>query len=122
MKDYALMVYTILMPLVTGDLKAKVYKNTCPEDNDSRPDQFIVYHAGISSIGKIYKDGVAIVRNVDCDIVVYERGDGNAESSGVLADAVEQQLIDRNIPYIRTSTGYIESEDAIQTAFDFMLR
>lgn len=122
MKDYALLVYTILMPLVTGELKAKVYKNACLEDLKHRPERFIVYHAGISSTGKIYSDGVAKVRNISCDIVVYEKGDGNAEDSGVLADAVEQQLIDRNIPYTRSSTGYIESEDAIQTAFDFMLR
>lgn len=120
-KDYTQMVYEIIKPLALLPEPVKIYRNVIDEDFDSRPDDFIVYKSGISNTPKLYGDGNTLLRRVNCDITVNERGTGNNENAGYLVKLVEEQLIKNNISYNRIDIGYVESMDSMQTTFDFYL-
>lgn len=120
-KDYTQMVYEIIKPLALLPDPVKIYRNVIDEDFDSRPDDFIVYKSGISNTPKLYGDGNTLLRRVNCDITINERGTGNNENAGYLVKLVEEQLIKNNISYNRIDIGYVESMDSMQTTFDFYL-
>ena len=120
-KDYTQMVFEIIKPLALLPEPVKIYRNVIDEDFDSRPDDFIVYKSGISNTPKLYGDGKTLLRRVNCDITVNERGTGNNENAGYLVKLVEEQLIKNNISYNRSDIGYVESMDSMQTTFDFCL-
>lgn len=121
MKDYNQMVYDIIKPLALREPPVKIYRNVIDEDFDSQPEDFIVYKAEISNTPRLYGDGKPLLRRCNCDITVNEKGNGNNDSAGYLVDLVEQCLIDNKIHYTKYSLGYIESQDSMQTTFDFYL-
>lgn len=120
-KDYDQLVYDIIKPLVLSDSSIKVYRNVIDEDYNSRPDDYIVYSSGVSNAPRLYGDGKTLLRRCNCDITVNEAGTGNNENSGYLVRKVEEQLIKNNIVYTKVDLGYIESENSMQTTFDFYL-
>lgn len=120
-KDYTQMVYEIIKPLALRTPPVKIYRNVIDEDYDSRPDDFIVYKAGISNNPKLYGDGKVLLRRCNCDITINERGTGNNENAGYLVQLVEGLLQDCGISYTRVDLGYVESMDSMQTTFDFYL-
>ena len=54
-KDYNLMVYNLLKPLV--DEGVELYLNTVPEDENSQPLDFVVYRTGVVDSALAYGDG-----------------------------------------------------------------
>ena len=120
-KDYDLMVFNLIKPLALQENPVKIYHNVIDEDFDSRPEDFIVYSAGISNFPKLYGDGKTILRRCNCDITVNEGGNGNNKNSGYLVNWVEDLLQQNGISYTKISLGYVESMDAMQTTFDFYL-
>lgn len=121
-KDYELILYnTIIKPLVLSKPDLKVYKNAINEDYDSRPDDFIVYQAGMSDKPVVYGDGKVLIRRCSCDITVNEAGDGNNENAGYLVRMLEDILQEKNIHYTKVALGYIEALDSMQTTLDFNL-
>lgn len=120
-KDYTQMVYEIIKPLALSTPTVKIYRNVIDEDYNSRPDDFIVYKAGISNVPHTYGDGKVLLRRCSCDITVNERGTGNNDNAGYLINSVENLLQQRGIPYTRIDLGYVESVDSMQTTFDFYL-
>ena len=121
MKDYDQMVYDILKPLVLEHSSIKIYRNVINEDENSEPEDYIVYASGISNAPKLYGDGKVLLRRCNCDITVNEAGNGNNENAGYLVKLVEDLLIANNISYTKTNLGYIENQDSMQTNFDFYL-
>ena len=120
-KDYDQILYNILKPLVMRDDPVKLYRNVIDEDYDSRPQDYVVYSSGLSNNARVYGDGKVLLRRCSCDITVNESGTGNNENSGYLVNLVENILIENNIHYTKVSLGYIESENSMQTTFDFYL-
>ena len=120
-KDYDQLLYNILKPLIVEDSTVKIYRNVIDEDYDSRPDDYIVYSSGLSNNPAVYGDGKVLVRKCSCDITVNEAGTGNNINSGYLVNKVESLLVKNNIHYTKTNLGYIESENSVQTNFDFYL-
>lgn len=120
-KDYTQMVYEIIKPLALRTPAIRIYRNVIDEDYDSRPDDFIVYKAGISNSPMLYGDGKTLLRRCNCDITVNERGTGNNSDAGYLVNLVENLLKEQGISYTRIDLGYIESMDSMQTTFDFYL-
>lgn len=121
MKDYNQMVYDILKPLVMGDSPIKLYRNVINEDENSEPEDYVVYATGISNVPRLYGDGKVLLRRCNCDITVNEAGNGNNDNAGYLVKMVEDLLIANNISYTKTNLGYVENQDSMQTNFDFYL-
>ena len=120
-KDYDLMLFEILRPLVIGDDPIKLYHNVIDEDFDSQTLDYVVYSTGLSDTPRLYGDGKVVLRRCSCDITVNEAGTGNNENSGYLVRRIEEILIQNRISYTKTKLGYIESTDSTQTNFDFFL-
>ena len=118
MKNYDQILYDILKPLAAY---TRLYLNDLPVDENSQPEDFVLYRTGVSNTAKIYGDGKVLLRRCACDVLAVEQGDGNKKNSGYLFDMVEQVLIDNNIKYTRTSSGYDNTTDTVQVAFDFLL-
>lgn len=121
MKDYDQMLFDILKPLIHNDPPAKIYRNVINADYNSQPDDYIVYSTGLSNTPHRYGDGKVLTRRCSCDITVNEKGDGNNDNAGYLINQVESLLIQNNISYTKINLGYIESQDSMQTTFDFYL-
>ena len=119
LKDYEAQIFQMLKPLVTQGVQ--VYLNTVDEDEDDQPLDFVLYRANVANYASVYGDGVAQIRNSDCDIIVNEYGTGNNEGSGYLVRLVEQILVDHEISYIRTSGLELGENSAVQTTFSFTL-
>lgn len=121
MKDYNQMVYDlVLKPILLEDSSIHIYRNAMGEDFNSQPDDFIIYSTGVTT-SKIFGDGKVLARRCSCDITVNEKGDGNNDNAGYLISKVREQLIKAGISYTETNLGYIESQDSMQTNFDFYL-
>ena len=120
-KDYDQMLYEILKPLVMQENPISLYRNTIDTDFNSQPHDYVVYSTGLSNTPKMYGDGKPLLRRCSCDITVSELGTGNSDNSGYLVKMVEELLQSRGIPYTKSSVGYVESTDSIQTNFDFYL-
>lgn len=129
LKDYDALLYEILKPLLLDEDgnplpekdRIQIYRNSVDTDYNSQSEDYIVYSSGISNTPRIYGDGKTLARRCSCDITVNEAGNGNRDNSGYLVKAVEKLLQDRNISYTKVNLGYIESQDSMQTTFDFYL-
>lgn len=117
-KNYDQILYDILKPL-KDDIP--LYLNTCPEDEDSQPEDFIVYRTNIVNSTKVYGDGISLIRSCECDIIVNEYGTGNYPNSGEFERRVEQLLIDKNISYAKYRPGVEQKSNSVQTNFTFTL-
>ena len=118
-KDYNQILYDILKPLKDEDIP--LYLNTCPEDEDSMPSDFVVYRTGIVDSVKAYGDGKTLIRSCECDILVNEYGSGNYANSGTLERKVEQLLIEHDISYIKYRPGVEQKSNSVQVNFTFSL-
>ena len=120
-KDYNQLCYDILKPLALEENPPKIFRNSIDTDFNSQPLDYIVYSTGISDVPRVFGDGVTQLRRCNCDITVNEAGNGNRDDSGHLVKRVEELLVARKIAYTKTTIGYIEASDSIQTNFDFYL-
>lgn len=118
-KDYDQILYDILKPLKAEDIP--LYLNTCPEDEDSMPSDFVVYRTGIVDSAKVYGDGKALIRSCECDVLVNEYGSGNYIDSNTLEHKVEQLLVDQGISYTKYKPGVEQKSNSVQTTFTFTL-
>ena len=120
-KDYNQMLYNILKPLALQPNPPTIYRNAIDTDYNSQPKDYIVYSTGLSDNPRLYGDGKVLLRRCSCDITVNEGGNGNNDNAGYLIQAVQDLLDQNNIHYTKNNLGYIESQDSMQTTFDFYL-
>lgn len=110
------MLYNIVKPLAN---EIEIYKEVMTEDENSTPDSYILLKSDITTSGRVYGDGRAILRASDCDIVLVSKGtaDVSTDLHNVNLSKIEDLLDDLGIDYIGSNLGYDDTIKSTQYAW-----
>ncbi len=113
-------VMEVLYGMVKGLARQiKIYKGTMHEDKDSVPNSYILLKSEITDSASNYGDGLGVLRNADCDIVLVTKGYATktTDTHNVNKRKIRDHLLSQGIEFIGNDLGYDTTLESTQYTF-----
>ena len=96
-----------------------IYKETMNEEDNDIPDSYILLRSQTSDSVKTYGDGVSLIRNADCDIILVTKGyaEDTTDLHNINKVKIKNHLKAQEIPYTDFNLGYDNGLKSTQHTF-----
>lgn len=96
-----------------------IYKETMHEEENDIPDSYILLRSQTSDSTDTYGDGVSLIRNADCDIILVSKGyaEDTTDLHNINKIKIKNHLKAQEIPYTDFNLGYDNGLKSTQHTF-----
>lgn len=99
--------------------KIPIYKETMHEEENDIPDSYILLRSQTSDSTDTFGDGVSLIRNADCDIILVSKGyaEDTTDLHNINKIKIKNYLKAQEIPYTDFNLGYDNGLKSTQHTF-----